>query len=211
GNSDTNVAGYEYVIVIEYPDDPPVSDEIAWVFDRLRELRDEVLVHPQFNRFEPMPFELLNDIFNYNWSLSFRTFYNDDPTCPMSISLFFLDKGDEGYEVTASADTFVCSRERYHYDFPSIQEFEDILVYIRENSEFFFDYSEFEGADPDRYIQPESDEYFILSAYNSKSRGINVSNLISTEFTDDPPVPDEVAWVFDRLRELRDEILLHPQ
>ncbi len=161
-------------------------------------------------RKEPMPPEILDDTDAYDWVITFNTFNDNQPPQPMQANFSIRYWGEER-ELVAGADIYINPRQSYYYEFPSIQPFQDILDYIKENEGSFFDYSEFIDPIPGWYKIPTSEEWFILSAGNSDTFEAGYEYIIVTEYTDDPPVSEEVAWVFDRLRELRDEVLLHPQ
>jgi hypothetical protein len=161
-------------------------------------------------RKEPMPPEILENIDAYDWMITFHTFNDNQPPQPIRAN-FGLRYWGEERELVAGADDETDPWQSYYYDFPSIQPFEDILDYIKENEESFFDYSEFINAEPGWYNIPTSEEWFILSAEDSDTHEAGYEYIIVTEFPDEPPVPDEFTWVFDQLRELRDEVLQHPQ
>jgi hypothetical protein len=159
---------------------------------------------------EPMPSEILDDVSNYTWVITFHTFNDNQPAQPVTVGFRLWYWGDER-ELVAGGSDDTDPWQSYQYDFPSIQPFLDILDYIKDNEESFFDYSEFIDAEPGWCNIPTSEEWFTLSANNSDTNAAGYNYVIVTEFPDEPPVPDEIAWVFDQLRELRDEVLLHPQ
>lgn len=159
---------------------------------------------------EPMPPEILDDTDAYGWTMIFHTFNNNQPPQPMSVCFKFRYWGEERV-LGCGAEVYINPRQSYDYDFPSIQPFQDILDYLKENEGSFFDHSEFIDAIPGWYKIPTSEEWFILTAEDNQTMSEGFEYVIVREFPDDPPVSEEIAWVFDRLRELRDEVLLHPQ
>ncbi len=163
--------------------------------------------------FEPLPAEVVGDLYDYTWLLIYKEYDDSQPRCctVLNLSLRGGSYGDD-YKFAGYSDNW-CNRDIcYQYDFPSLQEFEDIIAYLDENSEILFDYSAFEGTEPGRYPYPgeEVSEYFLLLATNPELIGPGITYAMVVTLPEDPPVSDEVTWVFDRLRELRDEVLLHP-
>ncbi|MCK4719793.1 hypothetical protein KAU08_03995, partial [bacterium] len=91
---------------------------------------------------KPMPLEILDDTDAYDWVITFHTFNDNQPPQPMQANFKLWYWGEER-ELVAGGSDMTAPWQSYQYDFPSIQPFLDILDYIEDQGELFFDYSEF--------------------------------------------------------------------
>jgi hypothetical protein len=161
---------------------------------------------------KPMPAEILDDIRGSMWVITYECPDISLPSSRLGVRISLRDWDLNGQqEMEAGAEQLSNPYQSYSYDFQSEQPFVDILNHISEHREYFFDYSEYTDEYPGWYKIPSSGEYFILTASNVEIHSEGYEYAIVTEYPEGSEVPDEVAWVFERLRELRDEILTHPE
>ena len=152
---------------------------------------------------EPMPVEILENIsdpdYSWSWGISYRRV---DPTILWSELVYEPEDG------SLSCTDGV----RYSYVFPSAQAFMDLVDYIAERPDTFFDYSEFEGAPPGEYILPEGcEEHFCFGVRMYGRPGDDRHDYcIAKGIVPGEPVPEEIQYVIDELRNLREELLQHP-
>jgi len=152
----------------------------------------------------PMPVSLLNDLENVEgWNITIYTFDNSNPPRPMrstvsSPTVFISHAFGVGSLLGIPGE--------YYCEFPDLTPFTELIVYMRDHPDVFFDYTEFQGGF--WYTLPQGyDEYlrFEIGVEGDQNfYGIAKPLMPSGN-------PPEIEYVFDQLHLYRDEILQHPR
>jgi hypothetical protein len=165
----------------------------------------------------PMPVELAANINTPGshplFQIGFYTFNLEQPPVDMFCNLYYhIDELDGRGEVLRPPPPY--DVEVYEYVFPSGQVFTDLVEYMADNPDIFFDYSEFEGQPSGTFAFPEgTSEGFYLSlraAYPNPVTGNDDDYTIAKGIVPGQPSVAEIEYVIDQLRDLRDELLEHP-
>ncbi len=161
--------------------------------------------------YQPMPPENLEDIYNAQtkWMINFWTWDHSDPPNHMWSAVVYnpSDRKLQGLGTMAYAPS-----QDYRYDFPTPKTFLDLIDYMGDHPDVFFDHAEFENAPEGKYTTPENaDEFFVLSYRpRESSNGFWISKSIVKGDEIPEEIPEEIQHVIDELHKFRDEILQHP-
>ncbi len=166
---------------------------------------------PYTGRFEPMVVDDLEYLSECTWTFNFRTYNLDQPSCQMWVNISL--ENVDGQQQILHGDGYLieCSQQTYSFDFPSHQPFLDIIDYIKIHDVELFNHTEFEGAELGTYNLPDGiDEYFVFSAWGPNLGTPSNELCIVKGIVPGEEVPEEIQYVIDQLKILRDEILQHP-
>ena len=158
--------------------------------------------------YEPLTPEHLSEIDspepNGYWEMEYVGVCNEISTAEMDVRIVYNLQPDSLY-----ASTLLSDDSSFYYDFPSSQPFLDIVDYIREHPDVFFDHSEFNDENYLSVYSMDSDKYlrFSLNSYYIRGRG---RYYCIVKITEDPPVP-EIEHVFEMIEtSIIEELLKHP-
>ena len=174
-------------------------------------------------RFEPLPVEYLSYIndpeMDVRWEISFHVYDNSQPprkvvfsviyNCGICGSEKYGNIGGELYAVGNLADNY---REGYSCELPSIQPFLDIVQYIEQHPDIFFDYAEYDVGPSLPMPFSGGEEFFSLRLlyYNIgwKKHYFSITKGIGGDL---PKVP-EIEHVINMIKDaFMDELLQHPE
>ena len=159
---------------------------------------------------EPLPSSYLSEIGNpekyLDWTLAM---YGYDTSTPPKYVYTNVTLSNEQGILFGAAD-IPGSDDSFYHTFPSNQAFIDLIGYMYQHQDIFFDYSEFNGAPPGEFILPQgAEEYFQLTLAGYDVYGHDY--CIAKGLVNGGPNPPEIEYVFNEIKtEFLNEILLHP-
>jgi len=119
---------------------------------------------------------------------------------------------DNGEGVLKAHGNLFDYSENYYCEFTDIQPFLDIVDYIGQHPDIFFDYSEF-GGEPELPIAwPGGDEMFSFQLLDCREGRSNLNYCIAKGIGGDKPAVPEVENVINMIKNaFMDELLQHPE
>jgi len=161
------------------------------------------------DQWEPMPQSYLAEIRNpdadLQWVLSAGVRDTSDPPEYYQMT---LGLHSNGWNVLYGTAMCVSSRAEFSYIFPSSRPFIDLIGYIDENPEVFFNYSEFQSTPPCALTFPEGSEggfQLVLLGYGVEGHYYTIAKELL------PGGPPEIEYVISTIEtEFLPELLQHP-
>jgi len=170
-------------------------------------------MQPGLTEFEPLPIEILDGIESIGESVQIKIVYADfsniDPESNIRMGLKYHHDDNV---VTGFGVDDVYTQE-YDHIFTDPQPFWDILNYIEQYPDVFFDYSEFETIPQSHFLPPEGGvkTFGVEIIGDPYGDSMEYNYCIVKWAVEGEPVSDELQYVFDTLQtEFMDELVTHP-
>ncbi len=157
--------------------------------------------------------ELENPRFAQSWTLKGRVYADATQTSTVQFNLLYRAESD-----TLSASGFYIDAEGraqharisdgFHYDFPSTQEFKDLVRYIQAHADVLFDPTDADSTEGARGSIKDGVEFFAVNLRAIQLDHTMYSLLVDTLPED--PMPPEMKHVLDTIKaDFLPELLKH--
>jgi len=157
--------------------------------------------------------ELENPRFAQSWTLKGRVYADASQTSTVQFNLLYKAESDtlsaSGYYIDAEGRAqHARISDGFHYDFPSSQEFKDLVRYIQAHADVLFDPTDADRTEGARGSIKDGVEFFAINLRALQLDHVMYSLLVDT--LPEEPMPPEMKHVLDTIKaDFLPELLSH--